>query len=167
MACRLIVKDFATQPAATHKDKLLQSHRVRGMLDGIQDRSAKLVRNECVARGTGRQAGATKGHSGSKLAWWLLQAVKSPSARPGLLVQIRIYQDEDGARKEEIAQLRMGASDNVFRCPRPGLRLPVGQDVAFGVAAPLHQRRFRQHTACLHGPLSFIFIPTLSLQQLL
>lgn len=66
---RLIVKDFATQPAATHKDKLLQSHRVRGMLDGIQDRSAKLI---------------------------------------------RIYQDEDGARKEEIAQLRMGASDNVF-----------------------------------------------------
>lgn len=31
------------------------------------------------------------------------------------LVQIRIYKDEDGARKEEIAQLRHGASDNVFR----------------------------------------------------
>jgi hypothetical protein len=38
------VKDFTTKPAATHKDKLLQSHRVRAMLDGIQERSAKLVR---------------------------------------------------------------------------------------------------------------------------
>ncbi|KAI3432859.1 hypothetical protein D9Q98_010442 [Chlorella vulgaris] len=66
---RLIVKDFATQPAASHKDKLLQSHRVRGMLDSVQDRSLKLI---------------------------------------------SIYQDEDGARKEEIAQLRLGASDNVF-----------------------------------------------------
>ena len=41
---RLIVKDFATQQAVGHKDKLLQSHRVRGMLDSIQDRSSKLVR---------------------------------------------------------------------------------------------------------------------------
>ncbi len=29
--------------------------------------------------------------------------------------QIRIYDDEDGARKEEIAQLRLGGSENVFR----------------------------------------------------
>ncbi len=40
---RLIVKDFATQQATAHKDKLLQSHRVRQMLDSIQERSAKLV----------------------------------------------------------------------------------------------------------------------------
>ncbi|PRW61113.1 splicing factor 3A subunit 3 [Chlorella sorokiniana] len=66
---RLIVKDFATQPAGSHKDKLLQSHRVRAMLDSIQERSRKLI---------------------------------------------RIYDDEDGARKEEIAQLRLGGADNVF-----------------------------------------------------
>lgn len=29
--------------------------------------------------------------------------------------KIRVYDDEDGARKEEIAQLRLGGSDNVFR----------------------------------------------------
>ncbi|KAL4446223.1 hypothetical protein ABPG77_003030 [Micractinium sp. CCAP 211/92] len=66
---RLIVKDFAMQQATAHKDKLLQSHRVRQMLDSIQERSTKLI---------------------------------------------RIYDDEDGARKEEIAQLRLGGSENVF-----------------------------------------------------
>lgn len=40
---RLIVKDFAMQQATAHKDKLLQSHRVRQMLDSIQERSTKLV----------------------------------------------------------------------------------------------------------------------------
>lgn len=41
---RLIVKDFAGQTASGHKEKLLQSHRVRAMLDGIQEREQKLVR---------------------------------------------------------------------------------------------------------------------------
>lgn len=50
LPCRLIVKDFATQPAASHKDKLLQSHRVRGMLDSVQDRSLKLVSNRLCLR---------------------------------------------------------------------------------------------------------------------
>ena len=36
-------------------------------------------------------------------------------ARPSTCLQINIYADEDGARKEEIAQLRLGTADNVFR----------------------------------------------------
>lgn len=64
-----MVRDFATQQPTSHKDKLLQSHRVRAVLDSIQERSAKLT---------------------------------------------RIYEDEDGARKEEIAHLRLGGGDNVF-----------------------------------------------------
>lgn len=39
---RLIVKDLRTE-TKTHKDKLLQSHRIRGMLDAIQDRANSLV----------------------------------------------------------------------------------------------------------------------------
>jgi hypothetical protein len=38
-----------------------------------------------------------------------------PPARPPACLQINIYADEDGARKEEIAQLRLGTADNVFR----------------------------------------------------
>jgi hypothetical protein len=52
---RLIAKDFrATQPT-THNEKLLQSHRVRQMLDSIQEREAKLVSSEQGL--VGRQAG--------------------------------------------------------------------------------------------------------------
>lgn len=39
---RLIVKEFRNE-AKTHKDKLLQSHRVRQMLESLQERAAKLV----------------------------------------------------------------------------------------------------------------------------
>ena len=39
---RLIVKDFKAE-AKTHKDKLMQAHRVRAMLDSVQDKTAKLV----------------------------------------------------------------------------------------------------------------------------
>lgn len=39
---RLIVKDFRTETKA-YKDKLLQSHRVRGLLDALQSRAAALV----------------------------------------------------------------------------------------------------------------------------
>ncbi|KFM24257.1 Splicing factor 3A subunit 3 [Auxenochlorella protothecoides] len=39
---RLIVKDFRTE-TKTYKDKLLQSHRVRGLLDALQSRAAALV----------------------------------------------------------------------------------------------------------------------------
>lgn len=39
---RLIVKDFKNE-ARTHKEKLLQSQRVRKMLEQLQDRAQKLV----------------------------------------------------------------------------------------------------------------------------
>ncbi|GLC47372.1 hypothetical protein PLESTM_002065900 [Pleodorina starrii] len=63
---RIIVKDLK-QDAKSHKDKLMQSHRVRKRLDQIQDAARKLM---------------------------------------------RIYEDEDKARKEEIESL--GGEDKVF-----------------------------------------------------
>lgn len=42
---RLIVKEFQNEPR-THKEKLRQSHRVRAMLDLIQERASQLVRIE-------------------------------------------------------------------------------------------------------------------------
>lgn len=41
---RLIVQDLRGE-AKTHRDKLLQSHRVRGYLDVIQRNAAELVRD--------------------------------------------------------------------------------------------------------------------------
>jgi hypothetical protein len=40
---RLIVKDFTNEPT-THKEKLMQGHRVRQLLGTLQDRAQKLVR---------------------------------------------------------------------------------------------------------------------------
>jgi hypothetical protein len=42
---RLIVKDFKRE-TKSHKEKLMQSHRVRQMLDTMQDRAGKLVRGD-------------------------------------------------------------------------------------------------------------------------
>lgn len=42
---RVIVKDLK-QDAKSHKDKLMQSHRVRKRLDQIQDAARKLVRHQ-------------------------------------------------------------------------------------------------------------------------
>lgn len=122
---RLIVKDFATQPAGSHKDKLLQSHRVRSMLDSIQERSRKLVSRgpRCMAAPlccppSGQCSTAV--HISNRLLPY-----------PPALPQIRIYDDEDGARKEEIAQLRLGGADNVFRCGSVGAAgLPAQQALA-------------------------------------
>jgi len=42
---RLIVKDFKAEPK-THKEKLMQGHRVRQMLETLQQRSQQLVRSD-------------------------------------------------------------------------------------------------------------------------
>jgi hypothetical protein len=53
---RLIVKDYRQDDVRGHRDKLMQNHRVRARLDGIQAASSKLLRaykdgeDECDAR---------------------------------------------------------------------------------------------------------------------
>lgn len=133
---RLIVKDFSIQQPTAHKEKLLQSHRVRSMLDSMQERSAKLVRAPVKTvllltwafmlqmavsvdgiRGTGRVCLlCVVGRLPCMHACPLHPPPHShvhphPHPHPH---QIRIYDDEDRARKEEIAQLRLGGSDNIF-----------------------------------------------------
>lgn len=66
---RLVVKDFK-QDVRTHKEKLMQSHRVKRRLDGLQGAAAKLL---------------------------------------------RIYEDEDGGRREDIAALAVDPN-NMFTC---------------------------------------------------
>jgi hypothetical protein len=53
---RLIVKDYRQEDVRGHRDKLMQNHRVRARLDGIQEAATKLLRaykdgeDECDAR---------------------------------------------------------------------------------------------------------------------
>lgn len=85
---RLIVKELK-RDSKTHKERLLQNHAVRQMLETIQSRSSKLV--------------------GYLPALFKVFSSRSPMRAPGL--QLRVYDDEDGSRKEELASLREG---NVF-----------------------------------------------------
>lgn len=48
---RAIVSDFKTE-AVTHKERLLQNHRVNRMLDEMVNKSKKLVRLRRAARAT-------------------------------------------------------------------------------------------------------------------
>ncbi len=47
---RLIVKDFK-QEVRTHKERLMQNHRVKRRLDLMSEASRKLVRETCGRRG--------------------------------------------------------------------------------------------------------------------
>ena len=42
---RAIVSDFKTQEAVTHKERLLQNHRVNRMLDEMVTKTKRLVRH--------------------------------------------------------------------------------------------------------------------------
>lgn len=59
---RVIVKDYQ-QDAKSHKEKLMQNHRVRKRIDEMQDTAHKLVRAAGVAVG-GVAAGAAAGVAG-------------------------------------------------------------------------------------------------------
>jgi len=89
---RLIVRDFR-KDAKGHAERLAQGHRVRKMLDQIQAQAEKLVRplHPLATPASGTCA----------------------NAEAAVHVQRRIYADEDGVRKEEIAALR---GENMYRC---------------------------------------------------
>jgi len=89
---RLIVRDFR-KDAKGHSERLAQGHRVRKMLDQIQAQAEKLVRplHPLATPASGTCA----------------------DAEAAVYVQRRIYADEDGVRKEEIAALR---GENMYRC---------------------------------------------------
>ncbi|GAB4814775.1 hypothetical protein N2152v2_001821 [Parachlorella kessleri] len=89
---RLIVRDFKNE-AKSHKEKLMQAHRVRQMLDTIQERTAHLASREEMLAGS--LQGSLCGYI--RMCWGYVFAT--------------IYQDDDGSRKEEIAALR---GDNVY-----------------------------------------------------
>lgn len=81
---RAIVADYKIG-AKGHKDKMQQNHRVRRMVDMMQNDANKLVRG-------------------------LLRAIHLKHV-VSHRHQLRIYEDKDGARKEDIAALR---GDNIF-----------------------------------------------------
>ena len=100
---RIIVKDF-DQDIKGHREKLAQGQRVRRRLDELQALSKKLV----WLCNPSTQAFA--------LTFFVLQMLCTNylCSYTISLVQERIYADEDGARKEEIALLK-GLDEHGFR----------------------------------------------------
>lgn len=85
---RLIVKDYK-QETKTHRQQLMQNHRVRKRLDKMQECANKLVRARCfaLARSASRVCGIGANH-----------------VIP-LCSQMKVYEDDDNARREEISSL--------------------------------------------------------------
>ena len=101
---RIIVKDF-DQDVKGHREKLAQGQRVRRRLDELQALSTKLV-----------WLPHPRTHAFAFMSVFLrILCTSYLCSRTIHLVQERIYADEDGARKEEIALLK-GLDEHGFRC---------------------------------------------------
>ncbi len=128
---RVIVKDLKRDMKA-HRDKVMQSHRVKRRLDVMQEAARKLVRERrCVATLWGSFAGGRQlsplvaAHGpGDQITLQvaLLRTTVSTAASSlqtlwrscalSAFPQVKIYEDEDGSRREDIASL--ANKDNPF-----------------------------------------------------
>lgn len=102
---RLAVAELAKE-TRTHKERLLNTSRVRKMVDGICERAAKLVGVNYAPECNSSVAGCPFSNS-----------IVSPS-------QHRTYADEDRARVEEIASF--AGEGNAFKCGSPRLTESCG-----------------------------------------
>jgi len=93
---RLIVKELQNEPG-TNKERLYQSHRVRNMIDTITSTTEKLVRLLVIR-------------------FFLLFPFSHRDLVCSSTFQIGIYEDNDNARKDEIAALggQTASGINVF-----------------------------------------------------
>ena len=91
---RLIVKDFQSE-AKSHKEKLHQNHRVKQALESMQSQAERLVSHCTLA-----------GHP--TFCVLQLTALLSMLAAKHVAnaLQLQIYEDADGSRKEEITLLK-------------------------------------------------------------
>lgn len=122
---RVVVKDLK-QETKSHRDKLMQSHRVRKRLDQIQESSRKLVRRSVrtlragAALASGLARAAASQRTQSVRTWPAVEhsaatcsgRAAPPRPRRAGRPQIKVYDDEDGARKEEIDAI--GGEDKAF-----------------------------------------------------
>lgn len=96
---RLIVKDFQTE-AKSHKEKLHQNHRVKQALETMQSQAEQLVRIHVLpSRGCALVAAAHM-----RQACGTRSIAQTSMGSPGM--QLQIYEDADGSRKEEITLLK-------------------------------------------------------------
>jgi splicing factor 3A subunit 3 len=117
---RLIVKDLKQEAIRSHKDKLMQSHRVRKRLDTMQDSARKLVG---PSGSMGRRSPRRGPHARMRPPAQRSRVALHRAGRMGpplhahcpraSLPQVKIYEDDDDARREEIAALA-GVGGNPF-----------------------------------------------------
>jgi hypothetical protein len=141
---RVIVKDFK-QDVRTHKEKLMQSHRVRLRLDQIQESAQKLVSARCWP------PMATPPRLAARMAPQLQAAASALAALPALRcsalrvtprpagTQVELYNDEDGARKEELQQLGQDVWGCAAPAPAPAPAGAAAEAPAAAVPVQLHQ----------------------------
>ena len=94
----LVVKHFKND-AKGHKERLMQGHRVRGMLEQLQRQAAKSV--------------SLLPSAIRELPCETVHRFKSPSINHVPDLQVKVFEDADGIRREEIAALR---GQDVYRC---------------------------------------------------
>lgn len=105
---RLIVKDYQNE-AKTYREKLMQNHRVRKRIDDLQEASRKLVRRLAAAWATicacALPPPSAAAHTPGRHPWM------APLRPP---MQLHIYEDEDGSRREEIADLGAASQAQLY-----------------------------------------------------
>jgi hypothetical protein len=92
---RLIVKDFQSE-AKSHKEKLYQNHRVKQALESMQAQAERLVGPyDC-----GILQHASEDACSMRCCRRVLQRARLYA------LQLQVYEDADGSRKEEITSLK-------------------------------------------------------------
>ena len=90
------MKDFRNE-ARTHREKLMQNHRVRLALDSMQAQANRLVRTPPPPQ-HGKRTRPSPSLLCTRSALWLIIGAN--------FLQIHMYEDKDGSRKEDIAALK-------------------------------------------------------------
>ena len=107
---RAIVKDFRNDLKG-HKERLQQSHRVRNMLEIMQERAKKLVGSAKVMHTCSMlNAGTTCNQTWTNLRPKQIVFRCHPQTLCSN-VQEEVYKDEDSSRKDDIASLKVEQGD--------------------------------------------------------
>ncbi|KAG2399696.1 Splicing factor SF3a60-like protein [Vigna angularis] len=129
---RLIVKELQNEPG-TNKERLYQSHRVRNMIDTITSTTEKLVRFLVIR-------------------FFLLFPFSHRDLACFSTFQIGIYEDNDNARKDEIAALggQTASGINVFSAFYDRLK-----EEALGRYLDLHELYYQYVNSKFGDPLEY------------
>ena len=109
---RLIVKDFRNE-ARTHKERLMQNHRVRLHLDSMQQHASRLVPPPPPRPSFGQALPPPSSPAEYPCPDDIGRSQRTQEGQSAPLMQIETYADADGSRREDIAALK---GDDAVAC---------------------------------------------------